>query len=162
MLRRALPRGIRPRARIPEINRPITCQSAMRPGFAVAVLDHFGTKSAISAGFNPVHGRGPGGSPDLRGRRPRRRRDIRRRTANATNLRIALRTVSMLRAYLRTIETPLSISLVSLSSQMPIAGDSMATTSVKEIEKTPRQSGNNIVQPGLRSQSARWGERTLR
>jgi DNA-binding winged helix-turn-helix (wHTH) protein len=43
----------------------------------------------------------------------------------------------MLRAYLRTIETPLSISLVSLPSEMPIAGDSMATTSVKEIEKTP-------------------------
>jgi DNA-binding winged helix-turn-helix (wHTH) protein len=73
----------------------------------------------------------------LRGRRPRRRREIRPRTANATNFRIALRTVSMLTAYLRTIETPLSISLVSLPSEMPIARDSMATTSVNEIKKTP-------------------------
>jgi DNA-binding winged helix-turn-helix (wHTH) protein len=63
--------------------------------------------------------------------------DIRPRTAIATNFSIALQTVSMLRAYLRTIETPLSISLVSLRSEMPIAGDSMATSSVKEIEKTP-------------------------
>jgi hypothetical protein len=163
--RRALPHGTQPRACIPEINRPITYQSAMRPGFPAAVLDYFGIKSAIRAGFNRVHGRGPGGSSTCADACRGGAGTLGRERANTTNFRIALRTVSMFRAYLRTIEAPLPISLVSLPSEVQIAGDSMPTTSVKEIEKTPpclpdNQAMTSLHNPAFADQSARWGVRT--
>jgi hypothetical protein len=131
------------------------------------VLDHSGTKSAIRAGFNRVHGRDPGGSSTCVDACRGGAGALGREQANTTNFRIALRTVSMFQAYLRTIEAPLSISLVSLPSEMRIAGDSMPTTSVKQIEKTPpclpdNQAMTSLNNPAFADQSARWGERTLR
>jgi hypothetical protein len=55
--------------------------------------------------------------------------------AKTTNFRIAGRSLSISRAYLRTIERTALILLVSLPVRRPIAGDDMSTISIRQTER---------------------------